>query len=69
MQLFYNVKKCQLHRSGGPYGDSGDFPPLTISRKIKPISIKGADYAIGLSPLDLKMSRHANFPMNYRDSC
>ena len=69
MQLFYNVKKCQLPRPGGPFGDSGDFSPLTISRKIKPIPIKGAHNDIRLSPLDLKIYRHANFPMNYRDSC
>ena len=62
MQLFYNVKKCQLPRLDGLYGEIGDFPPLTISRKIKPILIRGADYAIGLSPLDLNMFSYGKFP-------
>ena len=52
------------------WGQLGLFPTYnTISKKFKPIPIRGADYDIGWSPLDLKMFRHANFPMNYRDSC
>ena len=69
MQLFYYVKKCQLPRPGGPYGDSGDLSTPTISRKIKPIPNEETNYDIDVAPLNLKRFHNANFPMNYRDSC